>query len=134
MARTPIEVVEASYEHISFPPGSTPDWNLFGELFVESAVLGLRVFPEDPQVRVMSLREYADYQMREGLEKEGYSETPGKRTTDTVGDVSVVRQEFTMQFTGRAAVLAVDIFSLVRTAEGWRIVSVVSDFAPSTTT
>jgi len=127
--KTPTEVVDASYERISFPPGSTPDWELFRDLFVEGALLGLRVFPTDPAVAVMTLLEYAERQMRDGLEKEGYSEVPGPRTVDTIGDVCIVRQQFTMRFAGQDPVEAVDIFSLVRTGADWRIVSIVSDFS-----
>ena len=128
--RSPTEVVDASYERISFAPGSTPDWELFRELFVDDAILALRVFPSDPQVSVLSLRGYAEYQMREGLQKEGYSEIPGPRTVDIFGDVAVIRQEFTMHFAGQDPVRATDVFSLARNGDDWRIVSIVSDFTP----
>lgn len=130
--RTPTEVIDASYERISFPPGSTPDWKLFRELFVDGALLGLRVFPNDPRVSIMTLPEYAEHQMREDLKREGYTETPGPRMIDTIGDICVVRQEFTMHFAGQEPVNAVDIFSLVREGTDWRIVSIVSDFATDT--
>jgi hypothetical protein len=123
----PAEVAEASYEFLSFPPGETPDWRHFGELFVERALLGLRVFPSDPEISVLSLGEYAESQMRHDLQREGYSETAGQRIVEVVGDIATVRQAFTMNFAGREPVDAVDVFSLVRMTEGWRIVSVVSD-------
>ncbi len=119
-------VVQQAYQALEFPAGSQPDWRLFEEVFVEVAVLGLRVFPQDPAVSVMTLREYAAAQMRNNLSEQGYSETPGQRLTEVIGDVAVVRQSFTMNFAD-AAVAAVDVFCLVRTASGWRIVSVVSD-------
>jgi hypothetical protein len=62
-----------------------------------------------------------------GLKDEGYSETPGDRVTEVLGDVAVVRQRFTMNFTTKPPAAAVDLFSLVRTGGRWLIVSVVSD-------
>jgi hypothetical protein len=90
-------------------------------------VLALRVFPQDPGVSVLGLLDYAGAQRQDGLGEEGYSETPGERTTEIVGDVAVVRQQFTMDFAGRPPVQAVDMFSPARTARGWLIVAVVSD-------
>ena len=45
-----------------------------------------------------------------------------------MGDIAVVQQHFTMNFTS-GAVQAIDVFSLARTEAGWRIVSVISDVA-----
>lgn len=121
------QVVERAYEALAFEPGSGPDWARFNEVFHPDAVLALRVFPQDPGVSVLGLREYAEAQMQHGLGEEGYSETPGERTTDIVGDVAVVRQRFTMNFAGRPPVQAVDVFSLARVGRDWLIVAVVSD-------
>jgi hypothetical protein len=125
--KTPGETVDASYDLISFEAGATPKWAEFRALFVEQAVLALRVFPSDAEVSVMSLDEYAESQMRHNLQDEGYSETPGARSVEVVGDVATVRQEFTLNYAGQAPVEARDIFSLIRTSRGWRIVSIVSD-------
>jgi len=128
---TPTEVVDASYKRISFEAGLTPEWERFRQLFVDNAILALRVFPSDPQVYLLSLSDYAEFQMREGLQHKGYTETPGPRAAETIGDVAVVRQEFVMQFGGQEPVRAIDVFSLARGADGWRIVSIVSDFLPA---
>jgi hypothetical protein len=128
---SPTDAVDAAYELISFPPGETPRWEDFQQLFVKEAVLALRVFPSDPSVSVLSLEQYAESQMRHNLQEDGYTETPGKRVVDVVGDVATVRQAFTMNFAGRSPIEAVDTFSLVRTPSGWKIVAVISDLAPA---
>lgn len=119
-------VVDAAYAALAFDPGSQPDWNSFAAVFDDRALLALRVFPEDDLASVMDLREYAESQMRHELGAQGYSETPGARVIDMVGDVASVRQEFSMNFADRT-VEAVDFFLLVRRQHGWRIVSVASD-------
>ena len=124
---SPSDVVDAAYSLLSFTPGSTPCWPEFQALFVDTAVLGLRVFPSDAQVSVLSLQQYGAAQMQHGLKEQGYSEIPGERTIKVVGDVATVEQAFTMNFADGVPVSAVDFFSLVRTQDRWRIVSVISD-------
>ncbi len=124
-------LVEQGYEALEFEAGSEPDWEKFDEIFVPGALLALRVFPEDEQVRVMGLREYHAAQMGNDLESEGYSETPGERKVEVIGEVAGVVQSFTMNFAGREPVDAVDIFSLARLDGRWMIVSVASDLADS---
>ena len=88
-------------------------------------------FPEDVTVSLMDLQEYAQSQMRNDLQDHGYSETPGERSIEVIGDVACVRQAFTMNFADRT-VEAVDVFLLRRRGDGWRILSVASDMAQST--
>jgi hypothetical protein len=123
------EIVDRAYELLAFESGAAPDWDRFDELFVQGALLALRVFPDDDQISVLGLRDYHAAQMQHGLGEEGYSETPNERRLDVVGDIASVRQSFTMNFANRRPVEAIDVFSLARTAGRWRIVSVVSDVA-----
>ena len=83
------------------------------------------MFPSDPSVSVLTLPDYAESQMRHGLKDA--SETPGRHVSEIIGDVAMVRQEFTMNFAGRTPVPAVDIFTLARLSGGWKVVAVVSD-------
>lgn len=85
----PTDVVDGSYELISFAAGGEPAWPDFRSLFTDPCVPGLRVFPDDAAITVMNLDAYMVHQMREGLSDEGYSESPGKRSTTIV----VLRQE-----------------------------------------
>jgi hypothetical protein len=124
---SPEEVVDRSYELISFAAGGEPAWTEFRALFTELSVLALRVFPSDPTVTVMSLDDYVMHQMRDGLSDEGYSETPGERTTTVVGDAAVVLQQFFIQYRDHPPVPAFDGYSLVRVEGAWKIASIVSD-------
>lgn len=40
-------LIEAAYDLLAFEPGGLPQWSRFFELFSESAILALRVFPAD---------------------------------------------------------------------------------------
>ena len=121
-------VIDSAYRSLAFDPGAEPDWQAFTSPFDDRAVLALRVFPQDAQVRVLDLAEYAQAQMGNGLKEQGYSEEPGQGTIEVFGDVALVRQFFTMVFVDRR-VSAIDVFSLARIDGAWRIVAVVSDLA-----
>lgn len=123
----PSAVVDRAYELIGFAAGGEPDWQRFRELFTEPCVLALRVFPDDAAVTVMDMSSYIHHQMQHGLGEEGYSETPGARTIDVIGDIAIVRQHFTMNFADAVSVRALDIFGLCRRQNEWRIVSILSE-------
>lgn len=124
---SPEDVVDRSYELISFAAGGEPAWLEFRGLFTEPCVLALRVFPEDEAITVMDLDAYVVHQMREGLSGEGYTEIPGERTVSVVGDAAVVMQRFSIIYKDRVPVPAFDGYSLVRVGGEWRIASIISD-------
>ena len=124
---SPEEVIDRSYELISFAAGGEPSWAEFRQLFTEPSTLALRVFPDDPRITVMDLDSYVVHQMRDGLSDEGYSEVPGERTMTIVGDAALVVQHFTIHYRDRPPVPAFDGYSLVRIDGAWKIASIVSD-------
>ncbi|MFZ9579972.1 MAG: hypothetical protein ACO3BV_05555 [Ilumatobacteraceae bacterium] len=124
---TPEEVVDRSYELISFAAGGEPAWKEFRELFTNPCVLALRVFPDDPAITVMDLDDYVTHQMRDGLSDEGYEELPGERTVTIVGDAAFVDQKFFIKYRDQEPVAAFDGYSMVRIDGRWRIASIVSD-------
>jgi hypothetical protein len=124
-------LVDLAYDALAFRPGDAPDWERFNSVFAPSAVLALRLFPDDRTISVLNLTEYAVAQLQHGLKEQGYSETPGARWVEVVGDVATVRQEFTMNFSDKPPVDALDLFSLVRVNGVWRVVSVLSDLLTS---
>ena len=124
---TPAALVDASYDLISFEPGSEPAWDRFRTLFLPQAVLALRVFPEDDAISVMDLDQYVVKQMREGMKEEGYSETILKRSELVFRDVAEVCVLFAMKFGDAAPHTAMDIIQLVRHEGRWWIASMVSD-------
>ena len=58
------------------------------------------------------------------------SETPGSRSIEITGDVALVRQEFTVNFTNSSATEAIDVFSCARVGSAWSIISVLGDMQP----
>lgn len=123
----PTDVVDRAYELIGFAAGGEPDWQRFRELFTDPCVLALRVFPDDHAITVMDMASYMHHQMQHGLGDDGYSESPGIRTVDIVGDIAIIRQHFTMNFVDAPPVPALDVFALCRRHTEWQIVSILSE-------
>lgn len=122
-----LSLIDRAYDALEFKPGDTPDWNRFASVFTDNCILALRVFPDDDDVRVLSLEGYMKAQLEQELQRKGYSETPGKRELSICGDIAWVEQDFTMNFSEQHKVPAKDVFSLVRTGREWKVVSVISD-------
>jgi len=120
-------IINLAYDALDFPPGGSPDWQLFQSVFAEDTVMGLRVFPSDDEISILSLNEYAVAQMEHNLQAEGYSETPGNKSIEVFGNIAVVKQFFSMNYADKPPVKALDVFSLVKKGRKWIIVSVISD-------
>lgn len=124
---TPQSVVEDAYRYISFAPGSEPRWGDFKRLFATRSVLALRLFPKDEQVTVMSLEEYIQMQVTEGMKAEGYEEKILSTNYKVTGDIAEAHVHFQMVFAGDRIHDAIDIFQLVRRDGRWWIVSIISE-------
>jgi hypothetical protein len=124
---SPEALVDECYRMISFAAGSLPAWDRFKSLFVEKAILILRVFPGDESISVMNLDQYTNQQIREGMKEEGYTETPIKQEWFGFGDVLETRVIFTMQFGEKDPITAFDIFQLVKLEGRWWITSITGE-------
>lgn len=124
---SPTTLVDASYNLISFEPGSEPAWDAFRGLFLPQAILTLRVFPDDEAVTVMDLDAYMEKQIRDGMKEEGYTEKPLKRSELVFRDTAEVRVLFAMQFGEADPYTAIDFFQLIRLDGRWHIASISSD-------
>jgi hypothetical protein len=124
---TPQSVVEDAYRYISFTPGQEPRWNDFKRLFAVPSVLALRLYPGDKEVRVMSLDDYVQMQVTEGMKATGYEEKIVSTHYKVTGDVAEAHVHFQMVFGGDDIHDAIDIFQLVRRQGRWWIVSIISD-------
>ena len=120
-------IVAEAYRLISFEPESGPDWKRFNALFTPGAVLALRVFPEDDEVSVMNLREYAVKLMRKGMRESGYREKQVRTDWFEFGDIAEARVIFEIQFGDESPIRALDVFQLVRKDRRWWIVSIIAE-------
>lgn len=130
---TPREVVDRAYQLISFGPQGEPGWPQFRALFVDGAVLALRLFPGDPEISVMDLAAYEASQVTAAMKAQGYEERQLEAAYAETGDICEARVRFAMNFGAGRMHEALDVFQLVRRDGAWRIVSIISEVLnPST--
>ena len=120
-------IITEAYRLISFEPESGPDWKRFNALFTDRAVLALRVFPEDEEISVMNLEEYAIKLMRKGMREDGYAERQIRTEWFEFGDIAEARVIFEIRFGDERPIEALDIFQLVRRSGRWWIASIIAE-------
>jgi len=127
ITQNPKKVVEELYRLISFNAGSQPEWERFISLFTESAVMSLRLFPEDPVMWTGSPADYAQVQVDKEMEETGYSEVPVKEEWMVFGDVAEARVIFDMQRGAQPAVRCFDGYHLIFKDKRWWVTSILGE-------
>jgi hypothetical protein len=126
-----IAVVHELYDMVTFPAGTTPDWDEFRGLFLPEAVVVLR--SSRTATSVFDLEGFIGDWLRfiEGsnIEETGFTERI-IRTHETVfGDIAHVWVLYEAEIPGwdRPPQAGVDSFQLVRQPDGWKIASITNE-------
>ena len=128
---TPEGVVIELYELVTFEAGQTPDWVAVRSIFLDQAVIVLRMSRDS--LPVLSVDEFvAEFQAfieRANVGETGFSETVVTMKSMVFGDIAhiLVLYEASIPGSARGPQQGVDSFQLIRTERGWRIASVVNE-------
>jgi len=128
---TALAVVHELYDLVTFPAGTTPDWDHLRRLFLPEAVVVLRTSRE--ATSVFSLEGFVQDWLRfiEGsnVEETGFVERIVRTHTTVFGDLAHiwVLYEAEIPGRGRPAQPGVDSFQLVRRDGGWLISSIANE-------
>lgn len=128
-------VLDAIYAGVSHEPGGEPDWNAFESVFLPQATLVLPYRPgTEPQVQTVPefLEFYRGALAQPGAKDEGFVESCAGFEATVFGNVATV----TSVYEARKTVdqpnpdrIGLDMVHLVNTPEGWKAVSLITDFA-----
>ncbi|MCL7970957.1 MAG: nuclear transport factor 2 family protein [marine benthic group bacterium] len=125
------QVVRDVYDLVSWTDGNTPDWEVVRDVFIPEAIIVLR-YP--PDLKVMSvdgfLLDWLRFQNQlEAAGVSGFQETVTSAAVTEFGDVAHVHvvYESSIPGTGRPARPGVDLWSLIRADDQWKVVSVVNE-------
>lgn len=126
------EIVSALYETISHEPGSRPDWERMRRIFADGARLIPPAGP-DGVARQISLDEFIE-KVEESLEAQGGSkgflEAEVSRRTEAFGRVVHAWSTYESRRTAedvRPFARGINSIQMVKTNDGWRIVTVLWD-------
>ena len=124
-------VVHELYDIVTFPAGTTPDWDQLRALFLPEAVVVLRSSRE--ATSVFSLEGFVQDWLRfiEGsnVEETGFTERIIRTHATVFGDIAHVWVIYEAEIPGwgRPPQQGVDSFQLVRREGGWKIASITNE-------
>lgn len=132
VAQTPAEaVVYELYDLVTFPAGTTPDWNEFRDLFLPGAVVVLRSSREATSVFTLDgfVEDWLGFIEGSNILETGFNEKIVRTHSTVFGDIAHVWVLYEAEIPGwgRPPQPGVDSFQLVRQPEGWKIASITNE-------
>ena len=128
---SPTAVVTRLYDLVTFGPGTTPDWDEVRALFVEEAVVVLRMGPDEMAVFSLDgfVNDFVQFIEQAGVEETGFTERILELEERAYGNIANVLVRFDSHITGskRPPREGIDSFELIRRDGAWRIVSIVNE-------
>lgn len=127
--------LDAIYAGVSHAPGEDPDWEAFEGIFHPQATLVLPYAPgTEPEVQ--SVEQFLDFYRsmlaQPGAKDQGFVERCAGFQATVFGNVATVTSVYEARKTvdqEKPDRVGLDMVHLVRTGEGWKAVSLVTDFA-----
>jgi hypothetical protein len=124
-------LVAELYDEVTFPAGSTPNWNRVRSMFLDQAVIVLRTSREDTTVFTVDgfVQDFVDFIARAGVEETGFSEKIVHVEPLVFGDIAhlLVLYEASIPGSERAPRQGVDSFQLIKKDDRWWIVAVTNE-------
>ena len=130
-ASTPEQVISSVYKLVSSEAGKTPDWNLVRSVFLENAVVVLRVSRDS--TAVFSLQGFIDDFVRfysiPAVQKNGFTEKVVRMKPMVIGNIAhiLVLYEAHVPGTARPPQQGVDSWELVKVDGKWKIACVTNE-------
>jgi hypothetical protein len=130
-ARSVEQVVRDIYDLVSWTEGNTPDWEVVREVFIPEAVIVLR-YPPDLQVMSVDgfLLDWLRFENQlAGAGATGFREEVLETRVMVFGDIAQVEVVYQSSIpdTGRPPRPGVDLWSLIRIEDQWKVVSVINE-------
>jgi hypothetical protein len=128
---TPEKVVDDLYEFVTFPPGTSPDWEKVKSLFIDEAVIVLRT--SFTKMEVMGKDGFVDLFTRDiqkhNMKETGFQEKIVRKKMTVIGDVAhcFVLYEASVPNSPGPPQQGVDSFQLLKKDGRWWIVSIINE-------
>lgn len=125
------DVVRDLYRRVTFDAGRNVDWEQVKALFIPEAVVVLRASRTSMNVfsRDAFVADFVRFITQAKLEDRAFEETIVAIRTEEIGEVarSTVHYAARIPSNNRPAQHGIDVFLLMKTSDGWRIVSIVNE-------
>jgi len=124
-------VVHELYDIVTFPAGTTPDWDQFRTLFLPEAVVVLRSSRDATSVFTLEgfVQDWLRFIEGSTVEETGFTERILRTHTTVFGDIAHVWVLYEAEIPGwgRPPQPGVDSFQLVFQEGGWKIASITNE-------
>jgi hypothetical protein len=124
-------VVYQLYDMVTFPAGTTPDWDEFRALFLPEAVVVLRSSRTASSVFTLEgfIEDWLRFIDGSNIDDTGFTERIVRTRGTVFGDIAHVWVLYEAEIPGwdRPPQTGVDSFQLVRRPEGWKIASITNE-------
>lgn len=124
-------VIRELYDLVTFPAGTTPDWDHLRALFLPEAVVVLRSSREATSVFTLEgfVQDWLRFIEGSNVEETGFTERIIRVHLTDMGDIAHawVLYEAEIPGWGRPPQPGVDSFQLVRRESGWKIASIINE-------
>jgi len=133
-AQTPRGLVEALYDMVSFGPGPEPDWNMFRDVFLETALLVTGPSRTRPMQRMDVdgfIQDWKDFFRNAALEDKGFSEGIAALEVTEFGGIAHAFVIFEPRIGGDEPgrrVRGLDSIEMVWDGSRWWVASIATDF------
>ena len=128
---TPEGLIEEIYDLVSFPAGTTPDWDVVRNLFIPEAVVVLRTSRDGSTVFSVDgfVQDFVTFIEQANVEQTGFTERILDMRTFVWGDIAHVLVLFDSDIPGdgRDPRAGVDSFQLIKRDGRWRIASITNE-------
>jgi hypothetical protein len=125
------QVVRRLYDLVTFPAGTTPDWDEVRALFVDEAVVVLRTGREEMSVFTLDgfIADFVSFIETANVRETGFTERVLALEAMTYGDMAhvLVRFDSHIPGSGRPPGEGLDSFELVRRDGRWLVVAIVNE-------
>lgn len=124
-------VVHELYDLVTFPAGTTPDWDQARALFLPESVVVLRTGREATSVFTLEgwIQDFVSFIEGSNVEETGFTERIIRTHATVFGDIAHVWVLYEAEIPGRGRPpqQGVDSFQLVRREGGWKIASITNE-------
>jgi hypothetical protein len=124
-------LVAALYEEVTFPAGSSPDWERVRSMFLDQAIVVLRTSREDTTVFSVDgfVQDFIAFIERSKVRETGFEERVIRSKPLVFGDIAhvLVLYEVSIPGSERPPQQGVDSFQLIRKNGRWWIVAVTNE-------
>lgn len=128
--QTPQDIIEYTYELMTFGPGDKPDWDIIKDLFIEDGVIVLRTSRTD--MSIMDRDGFIELWIRDyeaGLKETGITEKKIINRYELMGDIATCYVIYAITIPGKdyPPQYGIDCFHLIKQNGRWYISSIVNE-------